>query len=41
MPLEPGTVEHRQIVFGTFVLVSFHMNETSEVVTVYDITWTG
>jgi hypothetical protein len=33
--------EHRQAVFGTAGLVSFHVSDATATITVYDITWAG
>lgn len=41
MPLYPTEPEYRQATFGPFGLVSFYVDETAEVLRIFDVTWTG
>jgi hypothetical protein len=41
MPVHGSPSEFRQAQFGEHGLVSFHVNDTTEVITVYDVTWAG
>lgn len=41
MALYNDEPEYRQVIFGTFGLVSFYVDETAEIIRVFDITWTG
>jgi len=41
MALYNSEPEFRQVIFGTYGLVSFYVDETKETIRVFDITWTG
>ncbi len=41
MPMHAAEPEFRQTVFGGLGLVSFYVDDTAEILRVFDITWTG
>ncbi|SPT64511.1 type II toxin-antitoxin system RelE family toxin [Actinomadura madurae] len=41
MALANDEPEYRQVIFGTYGLVSFYVDDTAEIIRVFDITWTG
>ncbi|TDD59513.1 hypothetical protein E1293_46385 [Actinomadura darangshiensis] len=41
MALYNDQPEYRQVIFGTYGLVSFYVDDTAEILRVFDITWTG
>ncbi|MEW9527558.1 hypothetical protein [Microbispora sp. NPDC049125] len=39
--LYPGRRGYRQAVFGGFGVIHFHVDEPAELITVYELDWTG
>lgn len=40
-PLEPGNAAFRQCTFGAFGLLSYYVDESHEVIRIYNVTWAG